>query len=488
MPNSLKSKTLHALFWSFFERTAQQSIQFAISVVLARLLLPEQYGLIAMLLIFLAVSQSFLDSGFGSALIQKQDATHLDICSIFYFNIIVGSVATALLCFCAPWIASFYNEPQLTSLARFMSLNILVNSFGLIQTTLLDKQINFKTQAKVSLVTLCLSGPIGIFLAYSGFGVWSLAIQQVCNGLFRTILLWFYCAWRPSLIFSIVSLRTMFAFGSRLLASGLLDRIFTNIYSVVIGRLFSAVTLGFYTRAQSLQQLPADLLSDIIGRVTFPMFSVMQSDVVRLKQWLKKSLSMLAFISFPIFIGLAVVAKSLILTLLTEKWLPCAPYLQLLSLVGLMYPLHAINLNLLKALGRSDLFFRLEVLKKIFVVIVIAVTWQWGIKVMIYGQMALSVGAYYLNSYYTAMLIDYSLKEQLLDILPAFGLALIMGFCVYIVQFIMLPSILIMLSTQIVTGIIVYFLLGLLFRVTSCLEIVTVATDKLNQIKEEPVY
>jgi len=464
MSSSLNNKTLHVFFWSFIEKSGLQGIQFFVSIVLARLLLPEQYGLIGMLVIFLAVAHSFLDSGFGSALIQKQDATHIDECSIFYFNIVIGLFAAGILCLAAPAIAQFYDEPQLKSLTIFFSLNIVINSFGLIQITLLKKCLNFKTQAKISVFSVVISGPIGIFLAYSGYGVWSLAIQQFSNNVLSVILLWFFCNWRPSMIFSLFSLRKMFVYGSRVLASGLLDRIFQNVYLLVIGKLFSAVSLGYYTRALSLQQLPADVLTDIVGRVTFPLFSSMQNETERLRMGFKKIFVTLAFVTFPAFVGLFVIAENLVVVLLTDKWLPCVPFLQLLALLGLMYPLHAMHLNLLLALGRSDLFFRLEILKKFLVVIAIAITWRYGIEAMIVGQVVLAVFAYFLNSYFTNQLIRYSLLEQMKDLVCPFILAILMGCLVIIVSNFQINSIILLLAIQIFTGTATYLILSYLFK------------------------
>jgi O-antigen/teichoic acid export membrane protein len=316
----------------------------------------------------------------------------------------------------------------------------------------------------VSVLTVLISGPIGILFAYNGYGVWSLAIQQFSSNVLRVVLLWFFCVWRPSMTFSFLSLRQMFGYGSRLFASGLLDKIFQNIYLLVIGKLFSAVSLGHYTRALSLQQLPADVLTDIVGRVTFPLFSSMQGETERLRMGFKKIFVTLAFLTFPTFIGLVVIAEDLVIVLLTDKWLPCVPFLQLLALLGLMYPLHALHLNLLLALGRSDLFFRLEILKKFLVVIAIAITWSYGIEAMIVGQVVLTVLAYFLNSYFTNQLICYSLLEQMKDLIFPFILAFMMGLLVIIVSNLQINSIILLLAIQIFTGIIVYLILSYLFR------------------------
>ena len=482
MADTLKNKTIHALFWSFLERFAQ-AVQFVILIILARLLLPEEFGLIAMLTIFIAIAQSFINSGFGQALIQKQNATHIDECSIFYFNIFVGFLAAGLLCLAAPWIAGFYNQPLLVPLTCALSLNLIINAFGLVQTTLLTKHIDFKTQLKVGVIATVISGTIGVTMALNGFGVWSLVAHSLGSNFFRTILLWFFNTWRPSLIFSYASLRSMFAFGSRLLASGLLDTVFQNIYLVVIGKLFSPIALGFYSRAKELQQVPVNNISAIISRVTFPVFSSMQNDKPRLKRGVRKALTMLVMINFPIMIGLAIVAKPLVLVLLTEKWLPCVPYLQLLCAGGMLYTLHVINLNVLIAQGRSDIFFRLEILKKIVTVITIVVTYRWGIIAMIYGQIAASCLCYFLNAYYTGKMLGYPITEQIQDLMPSLAMAGIMGLGVYALEYVYISNQLALLSAQIMTGIMLYVALCYIFRISSFMEISGMIKSKLLNLR-----
>lgn len=483
MSDGLRSKTLSALFWSFFERIGQQGIQFIISIILARLLLPEQFGLIAMLWIFMAIAQSFINSGFGAALIQKQNATRVDECSIFYFNILVGFLAAGLLCLGAPWIASFYNQPLLVPLTCALSLNLIINAFGLVQTTLLTKKIDFKTQLKISVIATVISGTIGITMAFNGFGVWSLVVQSLSSNLFRTILLWFFNTWRPSLVFSFDSLRSMFTFGSRILMSGLINTVFENIYIVVIGKLFSSADLGFYSRAKGLQELPVYNISTIIGRVSFPVFSSVQDDKPHLKRGVRKTLTMLVMINFPMMIGLAIVAEPLVLLLLTEKWAPCIPYLQLLCVVGMLFPVHVINLNVLLAQGRSDLFFRLEILKKILVLIAIAVTYRWGITAMIYGQIVTSCFAYLLNSYYTGKMLDYPITEQIQDLIPSLALASIMGLGVYALKYTLIVNQLALLSAQIMTGTVLYAGICYIFRISSFMEIIEIIRSKLLDLR-----
>jgi len=478
--DSLRHKTIHALWWSFLQTVGVQGTRFIIGIVLARLLFPEQFGLIGMLTIFIAVAQVFLEGGFGAALIQKRDPTSTDISSIFYFNIVVGIIAAGLLCLAAPWIAAFYNQPILTPLTRAFSLTIVINSFSLVQTTIFEKKINFKALTKVSLVANGLSGIIGIVMAISGFGVWSLAVQQISGSLIRVVFVWFLSDWRPILVFSATSLRQMFGFGSRMMFSGLLNQIFNNIYLPVVGKFYSATDLGFFTRATSLAQLPSHTLSAMVGQVTFPVFASIQDDPVRLKRGLRKALTTLVLINFPVMIGLAAVSRPLILVLLTEKWEQSIPYLQLLSLAGATYALHLINLNLLQALGRSDLFLRLEILKKLITVINIVVTYRWGISAMICGEVILSIAGYYLNSYYTGILIGYPIREQVRDLFPYLALSTLMGVSVHTIGFLPFPNNWCLLITQIILGALLYVSLCRLFRLEAFMEIWHIGWNKLS--------
>lgn len=462
--SSLKSKIYHSAFWSFVDGIGSRFVQFVIGIILARLLLPEQFGLIAMLTIFMAIAQSLLDSGFCSALIQKKEITEADTSSVFFFNVLISLVLAGILCLVAPWIAVFYGQPDLLPITQAMSLVVVINSFGVVQTTMLTRHMDFKTQTKVSLMAGLGSGGIGIAMAYSGFGVWSLVAQQVAAALIRGILLWLCNKWRPKFIFSFHALRQMFSFGSRLLVSGLLNQIFDNLYYVVIGKLFSPMALGFYFRARTLAELPSTTLSGMISRVSFPVFCSIQEDDVRLKRALRKALAMLFFINAPVMIGLAVVAEPLVQVLLTEKWLPSVPYLQLLCVQGLMLPLHILNLNILLAKGRSDLFLRLEIIKKTMVVLNIAITWRWGITSIICGQLAISFLAYFLNSYYTGKLLGYNALAQMRDVAIYFVFALLMGGGVHLIEYLALPSKALLLLAQIVSGMTIYLLLSVIFQ------------------------
>lgn len=372
---SLKQKTITALLWSAFERFSQQGLKLVITIILARYLFPEDYGLIGMLTVFIAIGEKFIESGFGQALIQNQDVTHIDKCSVFYFNIGVGILTAGLLWLLAPWIATFYNQSLLIPLTRIMSLNLVLNSLGTVQFALLTKQIDFKTQAKISILENVISGAIGITMAYNGYGIWSLVARSISGNFIRIVVVWIKTTWRPTWDFSLNSLQQMFGFGSRLLLSGIIGALFSNIYIIIIGKIFPVAVLGYYSQAKKLQQIPVKSICSMIGRVTFPVFSSIQSNKPLLKSNFRKELISLVLIVFPLMIGIAVLAKPVISILLTDKWLPCVPYLQLMCVIGAMLPLHVINLNVLKALGHSDLYFKINILKHAITIVTICITY-----------------------------------------------------------------------------------------------------------------
>jgi O-antigen/teichoic acid export membrane protein len=424
---SLKKITIKGLSWSLIESASSQGIRFVLGIILARLLVPEMFGLIAMLLIFITLGEIFVDSGFGTALIQKQKITECEICSVFYFNILVGLIAATLLFLAAPAIAAFYNQPTLTPIAQSLSFIFIINSFGMIQSNLLVKGVDFKSMAKLITISNLSSGLIGIALAVMGYGIWSLVIQQISAAVIRNCLYWYYSSWRPHFLFSINEIRKMLRFSLSILAIGILNRTSESIYYMVIGKLFSATDLGFFSRANQLQSFPSSTLAMLVGRVTFPVYAKVQHDPLLLKAGLRKTLTMLAFIIFPIMVGVAVVAKPLIIVLLTDKWAQTIPYLQLLSVVGVLFPFEWIRQQALQAVGRPDLSLRVEIFKKVALFASITVMWQWGIFGIISGMIFATILSLSLNIHYTAMVTQYSIREQLFDMIPYFAISIIMG-------------------------------------------------------------
>ncbi len=471
MPTSLRNRTIHALSWSLSGAMAQRLVAFVVSIVLARLLLPEQFGLIGMLTVFIAIAQTFIDSGFAAALIQKKDHDRLDECSVFYFNILIGLLAYIIIFLSTPWIADFYGEPVLVPLGRVMGLQFLISPFAMIQRTLLHKRLDFKSLTAATFAVSLVSGTFGIILAYRGFGVWALAYQQLLAAVLLTVLFWVINPWRPSIIFSFKSIRGLFVFGSRLLASGLLDTVFRNIYVLIIGRMFSPAALGFYSKAHSLERMPTQTLTGVVRTVMFPVFAHIQDDKPRLQRAMSRAMTFLVMLIFPMMLGMAVVARPLVIVLLTEKWLPSVPYLQLLCLVGMLYPLHVLNLNVLKAVGRSDLFLRLEIVKKVITIINISIAWRWGITGLIVGQVIGGVIAYFLNARYTTMTAGYPIGRQIRDVAPYLGASVIMAVAAHSINWTVLAANdWWLLTGQVVTGAVVYLLACWIFRLSAFIE------------------
>jgi len=454
---TLKQKTISGLLWSFIDNIASLGIAFIIGIILARLLSPKEFGLIGMLTIFIAISQSFIDSGFRQALIRKQNCTPADYSTVFYFSLVISVLFYILLFVCAKSISIFFHEPILKELIRVLGFGLIINSFTIIQSTLLTKHIDFKLQAKISVISSLISGIIGIYMAYTGWAVWSLVASALTKNTIASFLLWFWTKWKPIWYFSLDSFKVLFSFGSKLLISGLIDTIYRNIYYLVIGKYFTAVELGYYTRADQFQALPSSNLQGIIGRVSYPVLLTIQDDIPRLREAYKKLIRSTMLITFVLMLGMAAVARPMILTLIGVKWEPSIVYLQMLCFVGMFYPLHALNLNMLQVQGRSDLFLRLEIIKKVLAVPIIIIGIIWGIKAMILGMIANTLIAYYLNSYWSGSYIGYSFFAQIKDIIPSLLLAIIMSSLVFVEGFLITLPPLPLLIIQVVSGAILIF-------------------------------
>lgn len=478
MPESLKKQTINGIIWSGIERFSVQGIQFLIMIIMARLLTPKDYGLVGMLTVFIAIAQTFIDSGFSQALIRKQNRTETDNSTVFYFNIGVGICIYILFYIIAPFISKFYDTPELTAIMRVISLGVIFNSLAVVQRALLTIKIDFKTQAKASLIAAILSGITGITMAYKGFGVWAIVTQQLINLGLNTLLLWILAKWRPKARFSMESFRELFAFGSKLLVSGILDTLYRNIYLIIIGKLFTASKLGYYTRAQQFSDFPSSNLTGILQRVTYPILCKIQDDKDKLAQAYRKFLRVSAFLIFPLMVGLSAVAEPFILLLLKEKWHFAATILQIICFAAMWYPVHAINLNLLQVEGRSDLFLKLEIIKKILGIIILCLSIPLGLIAMCYGQIASSLISLTINTYYTGKLIKVGFIRQMKDLTPTLILVLSM-WC--IITFGILPfceNNVIKLTAGIITGIIYYIGVAWIFRFPELKELLSILKRK----------
>ena len=435
MIDSLRNKTLSGSFWSLADNLAGSGITFLVGLVLARLLTPQEYGVIGIIMIFIAVFNSIVDSGFSNALIRKNDADDTDYNTVFFFNLLISVLLFFVLYFSANAISSYFNIPILVHVTIVMASIVIIKAFAIIQRTLLVKNIDFKTQMKVSLIASIVSGIVGIGMAVMGYGVWSLVGQQVSRQLMNSVFLWIFNKWRPRLTVSGKSFRELFGFGWKLLVSGLIDTIWKQIYQVVIGKCYSAETLGHYTRAEQFNQIFSSNLTAVVHRVSYPALSKIQDEKERLKQAYRKVIKTTMLVTFPCMLGLAAVARPMILVLIGEQWLPCVPYLQIICFSGMLYPLHALNLNMLQVKGRSDVYLILEIVKKTIAVGPILLGIFINIYWMLIGSVFTGFIAYYLNGHYSGREIDYPCREQVLDIMPTFLISLSMAAVVFAMSY-----------------------------------------------------
>lgn len=431
MTSSLKQKSVKGVAWNLIELISHQGIKFVLGVILARLLTPEDFGLIGMITVFFTVAQVFVSGGFSQAYIQKNNVSDLDANTVFLTNLVVSLFAYSLLWLAAPAISRFYEQPILIDLIRVMAVVVIINAFNIIQMAQVTRAVDFKRKTKITLSSTIASGLAGVTAAFMGLGVWSLVVQQMSVRIFMTVGLLLTTRWKPRLQFSISSFRSLFSFGAWILAASLIRTVFDNIYILTIGKFFPVAELGFYTNAKKFQQLAGHQIAAAVGAVAFPVLSRLQNEKIRLKTGVRKFLIHSMAFTSPILVTLMVVANPFVVLLLTEKWTPMIPYLQLLCIAGFLFPIHAINVQVLQAQGKSNLNFRLAIIKNCLRVLNIAVMYRYGVSAIIMGEIILSFVALTINTYYTKRLIDYGLIEQLADIKIIFIISLISGLAGY---------------------------------------------------------
>lgn len=424
---------LSNLLWKFLERGGVQIIQTIVQLILARVLSPEDYGVTAIILVFINIATVFIQSGLGSALVQKLEPTENDYSSVFYINIFISFLMIAVLYFCSPLIAHFYNMSILTPVLRVCSLSLFFNALWHVHIAILQKKLMFKKLFAANTASGLLAGIISILAAYKGFGVWALVMYQVLNSLISTVIIWVLVPWRPKLLFSWGSIKELFGFGSRLLVSSLIDTVYGNIQPLVIGKFFSSSDLGYYNQGKQIPNVLVNNLNGSIQGVMFPVFSEYQNNQYRLKQLVRRSIVTSCFIVFPMMAGLVAVARPMTLLLLTEKWLPSVPFMQISCIIYALWPIHTANLQAINAVGRSDIFLKLEIIKKIVGIAILCGTVPFGIYPMLWGTVASGVISSFINAYPNRKLLGYSYFEQIKDILPSLFLSLAMaGVCLLV--------------------------------------------------------
>lgn len=478
--SSIASKSIHGIFWSAVENFSLQGVQFLIGVVLARLLSPSDFGMIGMLSIFMSVSQTFIDCGFSSALIRQKDVSTKDYGTTFLINFVLSLIVFAILFFAAPFIAEFYNTPELKPVMQVFSTTLIINALFTVHKVRLSRNVDFKTQSKGSLCAATISGAIGITLAYKGFGVWSLVYQAICNSTLNLILFTLLLKWFPCPTFSRNSFHNLFGFGSKIFIASIIHSIYSNLYNIVIGKKFSASTLGYYTRADQLGQFPSQNIAGILSRVTYPILSQIQNDQEQLKTIYTKYLQICCFAVFPLMMGLAALANPVITLLFGEKWIPSAVLLQILC-IGLMFdPVCNINLNLLLVKGRSDLFLKLEIIKKTIAITILIASLPFGLLGICTGRVLYGVIATLLNMTYTNRFIDLSMWKQIKLLLPSLSFSLIMAAGAYVITLTSLNCIS-QLVVGISVGLILYLIPAWIFKVDALKYIIKALKEKTKK-------
>ncbi len=450
-----KSNVFSNLIWRFAERCGAQGVAFIVSLVLARLLSPDDYGTIALVTVFTSILNVFVDSGMGNALIQKKNADDVDFSSVFYFNIIICSILYLLMFVTAPLIAYFYKNEALTPVIRVLSLTLVISGVKNVQQAYVSKNMKFKLFFFSTIGGTILAAIVGIVMAYKGFGVWALVAQQIVNATIDTVILWITVKWRPKKVFSFERLKSLLSYGWKLLVSALIDTVYNDIRQLIIGKLYSSADLAQYNQGKKFPQIIVTNINASIDSVLLPTMSKEQDNAERVKSMTRRSIKISTYIMAPLMIGLAFVAPELVNLILTDKWLPCVPFLRVFCITYIFYPIHTANLNAIKAMGRSDLFLKLEIIKKIVGFSILLSTMWFGVMVMAYSLLLSSVLCQIINSWPNKKLFNYSYLSQLKDILPSILLALFMGVCINLLPLLGLSTI-ITLIIQVILGVAIY--------------------------------
>ena len=484
MSDSLKNKTVKGVGWSAIDNVAQYGVTFIVSIVLARLLSPDDYGLIGLIAIFTAVCNTLINAGFTTALIRKKDATDEDYSTVFIVNLGMSLLLYGIIFFCSPLIADFFQREELVWLTRVSSLGMIIGALSLVQQTRLTKRIDFKSQTKITILASISSGIIGILLALMKFGVWALVAQTLSSQLIKTVLLWLVNKWIPQLNFSKKSFHELFGFGWKLMVSGVIDTVWKELNQFVVGKFYSPATLGQYTRAKHFSQLLSSNLTSVVQRVTYPVLSNIQDDKQRLINAYRRIIKTTMFVTAISMFFLGAISEPLLFCLIGPKWHEAATYLPLICVVGSTYPLHAINLNMLQVQGRSDLFLGLEIIKKIIAIGPLLIGAFVGIFPMLWASVIVNIIAYFMNSYYTGKLLGYSSWMQIKDVAPSYGIAAIVAFSVYFLKYLPFSNWTI-LPLQVILGFICFLTICQLTKNNEFLEIKNIATHAINKNRKK---
>ena len=481
-----KNTTVKNFIWRFAERCGAQLVTFVVSIILARILSPDDYGTVALVTVFTTILQVFVDSGLGVALIQKKNADDLDFSTVFYFNFVVCLVLYVGMFFAAPVIASFYNDSTLTPIIRVISLTIVISGIKGIQQSFVSRNMLFKRFFFSTLGGTIFSAILGVAMAYAGFGVWAIVAQQLSNTAIDTLILWLTVKWRPKKMFSWERLKTLFSFGWKLLISSLLDTGYSNLRSLVIGKMYSPSDLAYYNQGDKLPSTVITNINTSIASVLLPTLASKQDDRKQLKNMTRRAIKTSTYIIAPLMMGLVFCAPPIVRLIFTEKWLPCVPYLRIFCITYMFYPIHTANLNAINAMGRSDYFLKLEIAKKVIGMLLLLLTMRISVMAMAYSLLVSMVTSMLINSWPNKKLLKYSFKEQIIDILPDIFIAIFMGAAVSTIYILNLSDVM-TLAIQIPLGAIVYIGLSIIFKIEEFQYLKSMVEEmlKIKKKKEE---
>lgn len=466
MNDDLKNKTFSNFIWRFAERCGAQIVQFVVSIILARILTPNDYGVVAIVLVFTQILQVFVDSGLGNALIQKKDADELDFSSVFYFNIVWCLILYAIAYMTAPFISGFYDNGSMTPIIRTLCVIVIISGIKNVQQAYVSRTLQFKKFFYATVAGMIVSGGVAIAFAFLDYGVWALVIQRILSLLMDTVILWVTVKWRPILAFSFNRLKGLLSFGWKLLVAALMDKIYENLRQIVVGKLYSESDLAYYNQGTQFPNLIVTNINTSIDSVLLPVMAGVQDDPKRVKTMVRRSIKTSTYIMAPLMMGLFFCADNVVKLILTDKWLPCVPFLRIFCITYMFQPIHTANLNAIKALGRSDLFLKMEVAKKIIGIILLLATMRISVMALAYSMLIGSVSSQIINSFPNWKLLNYSYLEQLKDISPGIIFSVIMGGIVYMIGKVSLPVIP-LLTLQIIAGALIYIGLSWIFKLES---------------------
>ena len=477
-----KFNVISNLFWKLLERGGTQGVQFLVQIVLARLLLPEDYGIIALVSVFIVIANVFVQSGFNSALIQKKKADEIDFSSIFFLSLFFAFILYLIIFFSSPFVANFFSEPLLKPVLRVLSIILFFGAVNSVQLSIVSRELKFKKLFFSSLLSISISGFIGISLAYKGLGVWALVAQQISFQSLLMIVLWFTLKWRPKVAFSLKRVKSLFSFGWKLLVSSLVDKIYMDIRLIFIGKMYVSSVLGSFYNGQIIPKTMVSNVNGSIQSVMFPVLSSQQDNRKTVKKMVRRSIVTSSFLIFPIMIGLASIAEPFVKIILTDKWLPAVPFLQIFCLSYALWPIHTANLQAINAIGRSDIFLKLEIIKKSIGLIILSVSLLYGVYAIAIGMVVSGLIGTFINAYPNKKLLDYGYKEQIIDIMPSLVLSTIMGIIVYSIQFLHLATWLTLIM-QVSTGIIFFFGMAKIFKL-ECFDYLIATFKEIIQSKK----